>query len=116
MNRLAFLKEHIGDFQNVSEMMREVFNILNETDRFPIAGRNYTFSYRPKTRNIVYDPYPIVAVFAVEDWGIKGINYHWKKQKNYSWKEIKSPLYIVKQSEVAELEALQSFFKPKINV
>jgi len=115
MNRLSFLKENLSDYKNVHEFMKSVFNNLGQIDKFPIVGKYYTFYYKPKEIGTVYDPYPIVAVFHVKDWGINGINFHWKKQKAYTWSEMKTPLYPISLNEVSELSSLQESFKPQIN-
>ena len=54
----------------------------------PEVGGYYTFIYSPKTPNLQYDQYPLVAVTELFSWGFRGINYHWGDYRNYGWGEV----------------------------
>ena len=89
------------------EMMLEIMDLLKDTvTPIPEVGKFYTFVYNPKTPDIQYDQHPLVACTALEQWGFKGINFHWRQSRNYTWNELAGQLYIVEWNELDDLMAV----------
>ena len=89
------------------EMMLEIMDLLKDTvTPIPEVGKFYTFVYNPKTPDIQYDQHPLVACTALEQWGFKGINFHWRQSRNYTWIELAGQLYIVVWNELDDLLAI----------
>ena len=68
----------------IMDLIRDTF----ESVLVPEVGGYYTFVYSPKTPNLQYDQYPLVAVTELFSWGFRGINYHWGEYRNYGWGEV----------------------------
>lgn len=90
--------------EDIMAIIREVFK---EKVVYPEPGKFYTFIYRPKTPNIEYDQHPLIACTSLERWGFKGINFHWRKSRQYTWEEVIGKLHVVKDTELDELLSLQ---------
>ena len=102
------IKEYLSDLNNKTndpeEMMLEIMEVLNETvEPIPEVGKFYTFVYNAKTPGETYDQHPLIACTHIEQWGFRGINYHWGKFRNYTWEEIGGVLYVVRPSEINDL-------------
>ena len=72
----------------------------------PDVGNFYTFVYNPKTPNIQYDQHPLIACTDIFGWGFRGLNFHWRKYRNYTWAELAGQLYIVQPDELDDLLAI----------
>jgi len=94
--------------------MVEIIEALPETETIPEAGNYYTFVYQPKTPNVRYDEFPLVAVTDVFNWGFKGLNFHWGNVRQYTWQEVIGNLHIVNSNEVESLRTIP-FAKFRIN-
>tara|TARA_B100001996_G_scaffold118317_1_gene89554 strand:+ start:25985 stop:26329 length:345 start_codon:yes stop_codon:yes gene_type:complete len=113
MSRLSeILKEYTGS-EDVDDVYQEVLGVLSEGD-VPQIGKYYTFVYRPKTPNLRYDEYPLVAVTSIFDWGFKGINFHWGESRQYTFPEIIGGLYNITDLEIDDARNL-SFGKYRLN-
>ena len=89
------------------EMMLEIMELLNDTvTPIPEVGKFYTFVYNAKTPGKTYDQHPLIACTSLEQWGFKGINFHWRKTRNYTWNELAGQLYIVQPNELDDLLAI----------
>ena len=89
------------------EMMLEIMELLNDTvTPIPEVGKFYTFVYNAKTPGETYDQHPLIACTALEQWGFKGLNFHWQKSRNYTWNELAGQLYIVQWNELDDLMAI----------
>ena len=89
------------------EMMLEIMDLLKDTvTPIPEVGKFYTLVYNPKTPDIQYDQHPLVACTALEQWGFKGINFHWRQSRNYTWNELAGQLYVVEYNELDDLMAI----------
>ena len=93
-------KEEITDPE---DLMIAIIEALKEEVLYPEPGKFYTFIYNPKTPNIEYDQHPLIACTSLEKWGFKGINFHWRKARQYTWEEVAGKLHIVKYDELDEL-------------
>ena len=86
------------------DMMLEIMEILSSTvTPVPDVGGFYTFVYNPKTPNITYDQHPLIACTDLFQWGFRGLNFHWRKYRNYTWDELAGQLYIVNSDELDDL-------------
>ena len=89
------------------EMMLEIMELLNDTvTPIPEVGKFYTFVYNAKTPGKTYDQHPLIACTSLEQWGFKGINFHWRQSRNYTWQELAGQLYIVQYNELDDLLAI----------
>ena len=89
------------------EMMLEIMELLNDTvTPIPEVGKFYTFVYNAKTPGKTYDQHPLIACTSLETWGFKGINFHWRQSRNYTWQELAGQLYIVQYNELDDLMAI----------
>ena len=89
------------------EMMLEIMELLNDTvTPIPEVGKFYTFVYNAKTPGKTYDQHPLIACTSLETWGFKGINFHWRQSRNYTWQELAGQLYIVQYNELDDLLAI----------
>jgi len=93
-------KEEITDPE---DLMIVIIEALKEEVLYPEPGKFYTFIYNPKTPNIEYDQHPLIACTSLEKWGFKGLNFHWRKPRQYTWEEVAGKLHIVKYNELDEL-------------
>ena len=93
------IREYLSDLNNRTndpeEMMMEIMEVLNDTvTPIPEVGKFYTFVYNAKTPDITYDQHPLIACTDLQSWGFKGLNFHWRQSRNYTWEELAGQLYI----------------------
>ena len=105
------VKQYLSDLNNRTndpeEMMLEIMEVLNETvTPVPDVGNFYTFVYNAKTPGETYDQHPLIACTSLEKWGFRGLNFHWRKSRNYTWEELAGQLYIVQRNELDDLLAI----------
>jgi len=105
------VREYLSDLNNRTndpeEMMMEIMEVLNDTvTPIPEVGQFYTFVYNAKTPNITYDQHPLIACTDLQSWGFKGLNFHWRQSRNYTWEELAGQLYIVQYNELDDLLAI----------
>ena len=105
------IREYLSDLNNATndpeEMMMEIMEVLNDTvTPIPEVGKFYTFVYNAKTPNITYDQHPLIACTDLQSWGFKGLNFHWRQSRNYTWEELAGQLYIVQNNELDDLLAI----------
>jgi len=116
MNRIsADAASRIKSYGNPDDRMLEILDILKEVDVVPDIGSLYTFVYSPKTPEIEYDQYPLVAVSDIFRWGFRGYNFHWRSPHNYTWLELVGNLHKVNKEELNTLLAL-NYQKFRINI
>ena len=102
------VRQYLSDLNNRTndpeEMMLEIMEALNDTvTPIPEVGNFYTFVYNAKTPGETYDQHPLIACTSLEQWGFKGLNFHWRKSRNYTWNELAGQLYIVQRNELDDL-------------
>ena len=102
------IREYLSDLNNRTndpeEMMMEIMEALNDTvTPIPEVGKFYTFVYNAKTPDITYDQHPLIACTDLQSWGFKGLNFHWRQSRNYTWEELAGQLYIVQYDELDDL-------------
>ena len=116
------MAEGFGQYTNVPPRMRElrkkieetgtrdpedlmllIMEVLKEEVLYPEPGKFYTFIYNAKTPNIEYDQHPLIACTSLEKWGFIGINFHWRKYRNYTWNEVAGKLHVIRYEELDEM-------------
>jgi hypothetical protein len=102
-NRIKDIKKKIKNIADAEDMMLLIMDELKDVEFIPEVGKYYTFLYVPKTPNIKYDQHPLIACLGVEEWGFRGLNYHWQGQRNYTWVEVVGQLHIVHNNELKDL-------------
>ena len=106
-NRIELIKDELAETNDPEDLMLIIMDALKDTvSPIPEVGKFYTFVYNPKTPDIQYDQHPLVACTALEQWGFKGINFHWRQSRNYTWNELAGQLYIVEWNELDDLLAI----------
>ena len=105
MNRIEAVKDELEKSINDPEdLMLIIMEALNDTvTPIPEVGQFYTFIYNAKTPNITYDQHPLIACTDLQSWGFKGLNFHWRQSRNYTWEELAGQLYIVDYNELDDL-------------
>jgi hypothetical protein len=105
MNRIEAVKDELEKSVNDPEdLMLIIMEALNNTvTPIPEVGQFYTFIYNAKTPNITYDQHPLIACTDLQSWGFKGLNFHWRQSRNYTWEELAGQLYIVDYDELDDL-------------
>ena len=107
MNRI---EPNIQDFKSekdLGERMELIMYALNDTvTPIPEEGNICTFRYFAKTPNIKYDQHPLVAVTELFQWGFRGINFHLRDYRQYTWEELGTQVYIVQRDELDDLLSL----------
>lgn len=88
------------------DLMLIIMDVFKEEVLYPEPGKFYTFLYSPKTPNIEYDQHPLIACTELYSWGFKGINFHWRQGRQYTWEEIIGKLHVVKYNELDEMLAI----------
>lgn len=103
--RMKELKKIISNSgtTDAEDLMLIIMDVLKEEVLYPEPGKFYTFVYNPKTPNIEYDQHPLIACTELEKWGFKGINFHWRQSRQYTWEEIAGKLHVVKYEELDEM-------------
>ena len=104
-NRIEPVKEELESaVNNPEDMMLIIMEALNDTvTPIPEVGKYYTFIYNAKTPDITYDQHPLIACTDLQSWGFKGLNFHWRQSRNYTWEELAGQLYIVEYNELDDL-------------
>jgi hypothetical protein len=116
------MAEGFGQYLNIPPRMREIkkriekegsndpedlmiiiIDVLKEEALYPEVGKFYTFIYNAKTPNLRYDQHPLIACTSIEPWGFRGINFHWRKYRQYTWPEVAGKLHIVRYEELDEM-------------
>ena len=85
------------------DLMMVIMEVLKEEVLYPEPGKFYTFLYRPKTPEIQYDQHPLIACTSLEKWGFRGMNFHWRKSRQYTWAEVIGKLHVIKYDELDEM-------------
>lgn len=105
-NRIRPITNSLRGNENPDDLMQSILEVLTDTVMRPSVGKYYTFVYFAKTPNIRYDVHPLVAVTNVFNWGFRGINFHWKEVRQYTWDEVVGELYVVYPEEIKDLQAI----------
>ena len=107
MNRIEEIKEELETTNDPEDLMLMIMEALKGTvSPIPEVGKFYTFVYNAKTPRIRYDQHPLIACTDLQQWGFKGLNFHWRQSRNYTWEELAGQLYIVDYEELDDLLAI----------
>ena len=107
MNRIEEIKEELETTNDPEDLMLMIMEALKGTvSPIPEVGNFYTFVYNAKTPRIQYDQHPLIACTDLQQWGFKGLNFHWRQSRNYTWEELAGQLYIVQYDELDDLLAI----------
>jgi hypothetical protein len=103
--RMAELRKKIKESgsSDSEDLMMVIMEVLKEEVLYPEPGKFYTFLYRPKTPEIQYDQHPLIACTSLEKWGFRGMNFHWRKSRQYTWAEVVGKLHVIKYDELDEM-------------
>ena len=114
--RIKELKKRVNaaNTRDPEDLMLIIIDVFKEEVLYPEPGNFYTFIYNPKTPNIDYDQHPLIACTDLQKWGFRGMNFHWRKYRNYTWEEVAGKLHVVRPNELDELIAL-SYGKFRLN-
>ena len=106
-NRIEAIKEELETTNDPEDLMLMIMDALKDTvSPIPEVGKFYTFVYNAKTPRIQYDQHPLIACTDLQQWGFKGLNFHWRQSRNYTWEELAGQLYIVDYTELDDLLAI----------
>lgn len=106
IDRAIRLKQSLVGNESPDDIMMLIMETFSVTELIPEVGKYYTFVYKPKTPNIQYDEYPIVACLDVKPWGFKAINFHWGDVRYYTWTEVVGYLHVVETHEFKTLRSI----------
>ena len=106
-NRIEAIKDELETTNDPEDLMLMIMEALKGTvSPIPEVGKFYTFVYNAKTPRIQYDQHPLIACTDLQQWGFKGLNFHWRQSRNYTWEELAGQLYIVDYTELDDLLAI----------
>jgi hypothetical protein len=106
-SRLKSVDDKVFKNKSPDDVMISLLDIFTEIPpRNVVSGKYYIFVYLAKTRQLMYDQNPFVAVTDVFKWGFRGINFHWNETKQYTWNELAGGLYEIYPSEVNQLKTI----------
>ena len=114
MNRIQQYQDNFIGLEDSDDIMLALMEVLDKKSWTPEVGRLYTYIYNPKTPNIEYDEFPLIACTEITPWGWKGLNFHWGKMRNYTFEEVQSQLYEIYSEELDSARAL-GYGKFRIN-
>ena len=106
MSRASRLKSKLIGNEGPDDIMMMIMERFTKTELIPEVGKYYTFVYSPKTPDVQYDQYPLIACVSVERWGFKGINFHWGSQRNYTWEEVVGSLHEIYADEISIMRSI----------
>ena len=107
VNRIQAIKDELETTNDPEDLMLMIMEALKGTvSPIPEVGKFYTFVYNAKTPRIQYDQHPLIACTDLQQWGSKGLNFHWRQSRNYTWEELAGQLYIVQYDELDDLLAI----------
>ena len=67
-DRGLLLKDSLVGIESPDDIMMNIMETFTETEVTPEVGKYYTFVYSPKTPNLYYDQYPLVACLEIFRW------------------------------------------------
>ena len=105
-NRIRPVSDSLVSIKNPDELADRVKSVLVEGPVVPIPGSYYMFRYMAKTPEIKFDLNPLVQVTEVFSYGFIAYNFHWGRNRKYSYPEIQGGLYEVTADELKDLELI----------
>jgi hypothetical protein len=108
MNRIEPIIDELNETHDQEDQMLMIMEALNDTvTPIPEVGQLCTFVYNAKTPGITYDQHPLVVVTELFRWGFRGLNFHWRDHRQYTWEELAGQVYIVEPEELDDLISIQ---------
>ena len=92
MNRIESNIQEFKSEKDLEDRMDLILYALNDT----VAP----------TPKLEYDQHPLVAVSDIFPWGFRGINFHLRDYRQYTWQELGTQVYVVQQEELDDLMSL----------
>ena len=105
-NRIRPISDSLVSIKNPDELAERVKSVLIEGPVVPIPGSYYMFRYMAKTPEIRFDLNPLVQVTEVFSYGFIGYNFHWGRNRRYTYPEVQGGLYQVTADELKDLELI----------
>ena len=105
-DRVGQLREKIEGLVDPESIMLEILSVFQETEIIPDVGKYYTFIYIPKTKDIAFDNFHLIACIDIFKWGFRGVNFHWNDYRNYTWQEVAGFLHVVKDDEIEYMKTI----------
>jgi hypothetical protein len=98
MNRIEPIIDELNETHDQEDQMLMIMEALNNTvTPIPEVGQFC----------ISYDQHPLVAVTELYRWGFRGLNFHWRDYRQYTWEELAGQVYIVQKDELDDLLSVQ---------
>jgi hypothetical protein len=107
MNRIEPILDELHTLSDQDDQMMLITETLKNEVLYPEPGNYYTFIYKPKTPDISYDEFPLIACMELYKWGFRGLNFHWRDYRNYTWEEVIGKLHVVNYDELDDLISVQ---------
>ena len=105
-DRVGQLQQKIEGLNDPQDIMMEIISIFQETEIIPEVGKYYTFIYIPKTRDLAFDNFPLIACIDIFKWGFRGVNFHLNHYRNYTWQEVAGMLHVVQNDEIEYMKTI----------
>ena len=102
-NRVRGVVRDLIGTEDADDIMTELISVLNEGGKSASVGKYYTFFYDAKTTGRIYDQHPLVGVTDVFSWGFRGINFHWRDRRQYTYDQIIGGLYEIYPEEISDV-------------
>ena len=68
-DRVGQLRQKIEGLVDPESIMLEILSVFQETEIIPDVGKYYTFIYIPKTKDLAFDNFPLIACIDIFKWG-----------------------------------------------
>ncbi len=94
-NRIRPISDSLVSIKNPDELATRVKTVLTEGPVVPI-----------KTPEIKFDLNPLVQVTEVFSYGFIAYNFHWGRNRKYTYPEVQGGLYEVTADELKDLELI----------
>jgi len=102
MNRLEWIAKQVK--KDPVYNMKMLLESLSPAVIVPEPDKYYVFVYKAKTKNIKYDKHPFIICTGIYKWGFSGYNVHWNDWRRYTWNEVLTNIYEIKESEIKDME------------
>ena len=102
-NRVRGVVDNLIGIETADDIVTELISVLSEGGKVPSSGKYYTFFYDAKTTGREYDQHPLVGVTDVFSWGFRGINFHWRDRRQYTYDQIIGGLYEIYPEEMSDV-------------
>ena len=105
-DRVGQLQGKIEGLVDPESIMLEILSVFQETEIIPDVCKYYTFIYIPKTKDLAFDNFPLIACIDIFKWGFRGVNFHWNDYRNYTWQEVAGFLHVIKEDEIEYMKTI----------